>query len=121
MTFKKYVYDSDLGGQDFTNSIYEIISPKIDEMCKNNWNKNTQFVTKIRRQCERAKINLSSNNKCSIYFEIQNDLLKNNGSNNFDYIIKRDEFEKNSKLLFDKCMEPVKDDPKSSIFLTTMQ
>ena len=101
--------DSELGGQDFTNSIFEIISPKIDEICQNSWNKNTQFVTKIRKQCERAKINLSSNNKCSIYFENQNDLLKNNGSNNFDYIITRDEFEKNSKLLFDKCMEPVKD------------
>ena len=48
--------DSDLGGQDFTNAIFELISPKLDEFCEPQWRNKLQFVNNVAELEIKSKI-----------------------------------------------------------------
>ena len=100
--------DSGLGGQDFTNSIFDIISPKLEKMCKPEWKKDSWFLSLITNQCETAKISLTRLNEVEIYFEIPKNLSKSR-ENTFEYRLRREEFEEKTKELFDRCTAPVID------------
>ncbi|KAK8889257.1 Heat shock protein ssb1 [Tritrichomonas musculus] len=99
--------DPNLGGQDFTNSIYEIISPKLDNYCHTGWRQNSYFIKKVKEICEDAKIKLSSLNEYEIYFDIQKDVARYRNTP-FEYVLKKEEFQEKTKSLFDRCMNPVK-------------
>ncbi|KAK8889255.1 hypothetical protein M9Y10_034001 [Tritrichomonas musculus] len=98
--------DPNLGGQDFTNSIFELISPKLDEIYHSEWQKNSKFVKNVREQCEKAKIHFTASTDFEFYFEIQSNQTKSK-ERAFEYRLCRDEFHIKAKPLFDRCMNPV--------------
>ena len=90
--------DTHLGGQDFDQRILNKCKEKFQkdhdkELC------NTQSLTRLKRICENAKIQLSSKNECEI--SVQKILF------NRDLYLKltRKEFEDMCQDLFDKCIE----------------
>lgn len=97
--------DPFIGGQDFTNCIYEYISSEVDKVCKSNWRNDIRFVSYVKNQCDEAKIYLSDQNDYDFEFDIPPKLQKNDSV--FELNITRKQFENAAKNLFDRCMNPV--------------
>ena len=100
--------DSFLGGQDFTNCLFDYIAPTIDNVCHKNWRNDIRFLSYVKNQCDEAKIYLSDQDDVDIYLDIPSKLQKNNKSS-IEINITRKGFENAAKILFDRCMNPVID------------
>lgn len=98
--------DSFLGGQDFTNCLFDYISPCIDEECNKNWRNEKRFVSYVKSQCDEAKIYLSDQNDHDFYLDIPPKLQKDR-KNCIEFKITRKQFENAAKNLFERCMNPV--------------
>ena len=81
--------DTHLGGEDFDNILLKLCVEKTDDL---------SLVPKLKRECERAKITLSSQMSADIRLE----------DYNFNLTISRAKFESLTKRLFGKCIITIK-------------
>lgn len=100
--------DSFLGGQDFTNRLFDFVSPYLDKICNKTWKSEPRFVSYVKDQCDKAKMYLTDSEDYDFYFEIPTKLQKTKEMS-LEINITREKFEQISKDLFEKCMIPVKD------------
>ena len=102
------VYDNNLGGQDFDNQLLNYCFRELKKKTNIDISKNQNVIEKLKRGCEKAKINLSFVDETEVDI---NSLFINN---NFIISIKRSEFEDLCKDYFNKCIKIVERTIKDS-------
>lgn len=100
--------DSFLGGQDFTNCIFDYVSPFLDKICIKTWRNEARFVSYVKDECEKAKQYLADSDDCDIFLDIPNKLQKTSEIT-LELNLTRDKFEEISHELYERCMNPVKE------------
>ena len=93
--------DTHLGGEDFDNLLVEYFANKFKEQKGINIMNNMRAKGRLKKECERAKIDLSN----SLETTINIDCIANGEDLNFK--IYRADFEKICKNLFEKCIPPI--------------
>ena len=100
-TVKATAGDMHLGGQDFDNKLVEYVSQKFLEKTGKDPRETPRSYVILKNECEKAKKTLSVAMKAQIIVEGLVD------SENLDITIRREDFEKINKDLFDRCNIPI--------------
>jgi L1 cell adhesion molecule like protein len=94
--------DTHLGGQDFDQKLYDLASQKFAQENNNtDLGANLEAKNRLKKACEKAKINLSKKEITTIKLD------KLYLSANLEITFRKDEFEKLCKPLFDKCLKTI--------------
>lgn len=100
--------DNFLGGADFTNCLFDYLSPSIDKLAHSTWKNDKQFVCYLKRRCDEIKSKLSTKQSEKLMIQIPPKLQKTK-EKLFETIITRKKFEEMIEYLVEKCMIPVCD------------
>lgn len=99
-----YSADQSLGGEHFTNSIFELLKTKavdLTSISKDALNKNKKSLVKLWQAAEKAKLILSANNEASTSIESLFDDI------DFKATVTRQEFEDANSGVADRIIEPI--------------
>ncbi len=94
--------DTHLGGQDFDQKLYDLASQKFAQENNNtDLGANLEAKNRLKKACEKAKINLSKKEITTIKLD------KLYLNTDLEITFRKDEFEKLCKPLFDKCLKTI--------------
>ncbi|KAH0786449.1 78 kDa glucose-regulated protein [Histomonas meleagridis] len=97
LTFTVKAVDGDinLGGRDIDQNIMDYV---LKQTHKEHLKNNPKMMSRLRRGCEEAKIELSNNQETEIFIE---------GSEDIEYTLTRNEFNDINRSLFDRLTKPI--------------